>query len=157
MKKTNAVRTLDKMKILYELSEYDVDENDLGAENVAKKIGRPLEQVFKTLVATGDRTGILIACLPGSAELDLKSLAVVSGNKKVAMVPMKEIQNLTGYIRGGVSPIGMKKKYPVFIDETALKFEDISISAGQRGLQLIINPGVLMTVTEAKVTSLVAK
>jgi Cys-tRNA(Pro)/Cys-tRNA(Cys) deacylase len=140
MKKTNAARLLDSLKINYELREYEIDESDLGAESVAKKVGLPSEQVFKTLVARGDKTGVLMACLPGDAELDLKSMATVSGNKKVEMVSVKEIQQLTGYIRGGVSPIGTKKHYPIFLDENAMKFAFISISAGARGSQIFISP-----------------
>jgi len=139
MKKTNAARLLDSLKINYELREYEIDESDLSAESVAKKVGLPPEQVFKTLVARGDKTGVLMACIPGNAELDLKAMATVSGNKKVEMVPMKEIQQLTGYIRGGVSPIGTKKHYPVFLDESAMGFPFISISAGARGSQILIS------------------
>ncbi len=140
LKKTNAARLLDKAKISYELHEYQVDENDLSAENVALKVGLPLSQVFKTLVVRGDKTGILMACIPGTAELDLKSLATASGNRKVEMVPQKEIQPLTGYIRGGVSPIGAKKTYPVYLDATAGNFPIISISAGTRGCQIFMQP-----------------
>src|SRR4030067_1616363 len=122
MKKTNAARYLDSLKIDYKLVEYEVDESDLSAESVAKKVGLPPEQVFKTLVARGDKAGVLMACIPGNAELDLKAMATTSGNKKVDMVPMKEIQQLTGYIRGGVSPIGTKKTYPIFLDESAMTF-----------------------------------
>src|SRR4030042_5674017 len=117
MKKTNAARVLDDLKIDYKLCEYEIDESDLSAESVAKKVGLPLEQVFKTLVARGDKTGVLMACIPGNSELDLQAMATISGNKKVDMVPMKEIQQLTGYIRGGVSPIGIKKHYPLFFNE----------------------------------------
>jgi Cys-tRNA(Pro)/Cys-tRNA(Cys) deacylase len=144
MKKTNAVRYLDSLKIDYKLIEYEIDESDLSAERVARKVNLPLGQVFKTLVARGDKTGILLACLPGNAELDLKAIASVSGNKKVEMVHVKEIQQLTGYIRGGVSPIGTKKHYPLFLDESAMKFTFISISAGARGSQLFISPGDLV-------------
>jgi Cys-tRNA(Pro)/Cys-tRNA(Cys) deacylase len=140
MKKTNAARFLDGLKISYKLSEYEIDESNLSAESVAKKVGLPPEQVFKTLVARGDKTGVLMACIPGNAELDLKAMATVSGNKKVEMVPMKEIQQLTGYIRGGVSPIGTKKHYPIFLDESAMRFPFISISAGARGSQIFISP-----------------
>jgi Cys-tRNA(Pro)/Cys-tRNA(Cys) deacylase len=140
MKKTNAARLLDSLKINYELREYEIDESDLSAVSVAKKMGLPPEQVFKTLVAQGDKTGVLMACIPGNAELDLKTMATVSGNKKVEMVPMKEIQQLTGYIRGGVSPIGIKKHYPIFLDESATRFPFISISAGVRGSQVLISP-----------------
>jgi Cys-tRNA(Pro)/Cys-tRNA(Cys) deacylase len=144
MKKTNAARFLDSLRIDYKLLEYEIDESDLSAESVAKKVGLPPEQVFKTLVARGDKTGVLMACIPGNAELDLKVMATVSGNKKVEMVPMKEIQQLTGYIRGGVSPIGTKKHYPIFLDESAMRFSSISISAGARGSQIFISPNDLI-------------
>jgi Cys-tRNA(Pro)/Cys-tRNA(Cys) deacylase len=144
MKKTNAVRFLDSLKIDYKLCEYEIDESDLSAESVAKKVGLPPEQVFKTLVARGDKTGVLMACIPGNAELDLKAMATVSGNKKVEMAHVKEIQQLTGYIRGGVSPIGTKKHYPIYLDESAVTFPFISISAGARGSQIFISPGDLI-------------
>ncbi|MBC8016798.1 MAG: aminoacyl-tRNA deacylase, partial [Sporomusaceae bacterium] len=129
MKKTNAARILDGLKISYELSEYIVDESDLSAESVAKKIQVPLAQVFKTLVACGDKTGVLLACIPGGSELDLKALASVSRNKKVDMVPLKDVQKLTGYIRGGVSPLGTKKQYEIYVDKSAVLWKYIAISA----------------------------
>jgi len=144
MKKTNAARALDKLRIPYELLEYEVDEYDLSAENVARKIGKPLEQIFKTLVLRGDKTGILIACIPGGVELNLKAIASISGNKKAALIHLKEIKSLTGYIRGGVSPLGIKKRYPTYIDESAFQFPYILVSAGVRGLQLKINPNDLL-------------
>jgi Cys-tRNA(Pro)/Cys-tRNA(Cys) deacylase len=144
MKKTNAARFLDSLRIDYKLLEYEIEESDLSAESVARKVNLPLEQVFKTLVARGDKTGVLMACIPGNAELDLKAMATVSGNKKVEMVPMREIQQLTGYIRGGVSPIGTKKHYPIFLDESAMRFPSISISAGARGSQIFISPDDLI-------------
>ncbi|MCE5287046.1 MAG: Cys-tRNA(Pro) deacylase [Pelosinus sp.] len=150
MKKTNAARILDNLKIKYELHDYKVDENDLSAENVAGKIGLPPGQVFKTLVARGDKNGVLMACIPAGHELDLKALAVVSGNKKVEMAALKEVQPLTGYIRGGVSPLGSKKHYPVFINESALAYSCIAISAGMRGCQIFINPEDLIKAVEAK-------
>lgn len=142
--KTNAARILDGLGIKYELREYEVDENDLSAENVAEKVSMPPEQVFKTLVARGDKTGVIIACIPGSAELDLKAIAAISGNKKIELVAMKEIQSLTGYIRGGVSPIGMKKRYPIYLDETVLIWSNICISAGIRGCQIVLSPADLV-------------
>jgi Cys-tRNA(Pro)/Cys-tRNA(Cys) deacylase len=148
MKKTNAARYLDSLKIDYKLVEYEVDESDLSAESVARKMNLPLEQVFKTLVARGDKTGVLMACIPGNAELDLKAIATVSGNKKVEMVHLKEIQQLTGYMRGGVSPIGIRKHYPIFLDESAMRFPFISISAGTRGSQIFIPPGDLIRVLD---------
>lgn len=150
MKKTNAARFLDRLNIHYKLIEYEVDESDLSAVSVARKVNLPLEQVFKTLVAHGDKTGILMACIPGGAELDLKTIASISGNKKVDLVPVKEIQLLTGYVRGGVSPIGTKKHYPVYLDESAMKFQWISISAGVRGCQIIIGPEDLIKALKAK-------
>jgi len=150
MKKTNAARFLDSLHINYKLIEYEVDESDLSAESVAKKVGLPPEQVFKTLVARGDKTGVLMACIPGNSELDLKAMATASGNKKVDMVHVKEIQQLTGYIRGGVSPIGPKKHYPIFLDESAMKFPFISISAGARGSQLLVSPGDLVKALNIK-------
>ena len=150
MKKTNAARFLDSLHINYKLIEYEVDESDLSAESVAKKVNLPPGQVFKTLVARGDKTGVLMACIPGNSELDLKAMATVSGNKKVEMVHVKEIQQLTGYIRGGVSPIGTKKHYPTFLDESAMKFPFISISAGARGSQIFISPGDLIELLNIK-------
>ena len=144
MKKTNAARLLDRLKIDYETKEYPVDESDLSAEHVAESIGQPLDRVFKTLVARGDKTGIVVACVPGGAELDLKALATASGNKRVALVPLKEVLPLTGYMRGGCSPLGMKKNYPVYIDESAFQHDTIYFSAGLRGLQLHMKPGDLL-------------
>lgn len=140
MKKTNAARLLEGLKIPHTLQEYPVDESDLSAEHVAREVGLPLNQVFKTLVARGDRTGVIVAVLPGDGELDPKALASVSGNKKVDLVPLKEVQPLTGYLRGGCSPLGMKKKYPVFLDESARAFPFISVSAGLRGIQVYLAP-----------------
>jgi Cys-tRNA(Pro)/Cys-tRNA(Cys) deacylase len=151
MKKTNAARFLDGLNINYKLCEYEIDESDLSAESVAKKVGLPPKQVFKTLIARGDKTGVLMACIPGNSELDLKTIAAMSGNKKVEMVHVKEIQQLTGYIRGGVSPIGTKKHYPIFLDESAMEFPFISISAGARGSQIFISPGDLMKALDIKV------
>jgi len=152
MKKTNAVRFLDNLEIEYRLMEYEVDESDVSAEAVANKVNLPLEQVFKTLVVRGDKSGILLACIPGGAQLDLKRLSEISGNKKVEMVPVKEIQALTGYIRGGVSPIGTKKHYPVYLDESALKFPFIAISAGVRGCQILLDPKHLSKAVGAQVS-----
>jgi Cys-tRNA(Pro)/Cys-tRNA(Cys) deacylase len=138
--KTNAVRILDGLKIGYELREYLVDPDDLAAESVAQKIGMPAEQVFKTLVARGDRNGVCMAVIPGNYELDLKALASASGDRKVHVVPLKEVQPLTGYIRGGVTALGAKKDFPVYLDETAELFDVISVSAGVRGTQILIAP-----------------
>ncbi len=138
--KTNAARLLDQLGIRYELREYEVDPNDLAAESVAAKIGLPPEQVFKTLVARGDRNGICMAVIPGDQELDLKALATAAGERKIQLVPMKELQALTGYIRGGVTALAAKRDFPVFVDETIELFDPISISAGLRGLQIWIAP-----------------
>jgi Cys-tRNA(Pro)/Cys-tRNA(Cys) deacylase len=153
-KKTNAMRQLDTLGLAYEVRSYEVDESDLSAPTVAAKIGLEAAQTFKTLVARGDRTGVLLACIPGDAELDLKALAQVSGNKRVELVPLKEVFDLTGYIRGGVSPLGAKKTYPVFLDEMAEVFEVISISPGQRGLQMLLRPADLQLATQAKLGAL---
>lgn len=153
-KKTNAMRQLDTLELAYEVRSYEVDESDLSAPTVAAKIGLEAAQTFKTLVARGDRTGVLLACIPGDAELDLKALAQVSGNKRVELVPLKEVFDLTGYIRGGVSPLGAKKTYPVFLDEMAEVFEVISISPGQRGLQMLLRPADLQLATQAKLGAL---
>jgi len=151
MKKTNAARYLDRLNINYKLCEYEVDESDLSAESVAKKVNLPVAQVFKTLVARGDKTGILLACIPGDAELDLKVIAAISGNKSVEMVPVREVLSLTGYIRGGVSPIGTKKRYPVYLDEGAMRVPFVSISAGTRGVQILVDPKRLSKALEAKI------
>jgi Cys-tRNA(Pro)/Cys-tRNA(Cys) deacylase len=138
--KTNAVRLLEQLGIDYELREYTVDPEDLAAESVAAKIGMPAEQVFKTLVARGDRSGPCFAVIPGNTEVDLKALALSSGNRKTELVPLKEVQPLTGYIRGGVTVLGAKKSFPVFADGTIELWDKISISAGVRGTQIILRP-----------------
>ena len=149
MKKTNAARLLDARGIHYEMAEYEVDESDLSAATLAVKIGQNIEQIFKTLVLRGDKTGVFVVVVPGNAEVDLKKAAKISGNKNAAMVQQKELLPLTGYIRGGCSPLGMKKTYPVYIHESCRKFSFIYVSAGQRGLQLRINPQDLIAITEA--------
>lgn len=154
MKKTNAARLLDAARIKYELTEYEVDENDLSATTLAKKIGQNIEQIFKTLVLRGDKTSVFVAVIPGNTEVDLKKAAKISGNKNCAMVQQKELLGLTGYIRGGCSPLGMKKAYPIYIHETCQLFDHIFISAGQRGLQLKINPEDLVNVVGAVVGDL---
>lgn len=153
-KKTNAARILDGLKIKYELKEYKVDLDDLSAVNVAGKVGMPVEQVFKTLVARGDKTGVLMACIPGNGELNLKALAAVSGNKKVEMVHLKEVQGLTGYVRGGCSPLGAKKDYPVYIDESANNWPIIAISAGKRGEQIMLAPADLVQAVKGTLCSI---
>ncbi len=145
--KTNAVRKLDQLGIRYELREYAVDPDDLSAENVAAKIGLPPEQTFKTLVARGDRQGICFAVIPGSYELDLKGLAAATGDKKVELVALKEVQPLTGYIRGGVTALAAKKDYPVFVDETIELWDSISVSAGMRGMQILLSPADYLRAT----------
>lgn len=149
MTRTNAVRLLEAEGIVYDLIEYEVDPDDLAAESVAAKIGLPPEQVFKTLVARGDRNGICFAVIPGNGELDLKALARVTGDRKIDLVPLKELQPLTGYIRGGVTVLGARKAYPVYIDETAILFDRISVSAGQRGLQMLLAPEDFIRATNA--------
>lgn len=149
MKKTNAARILDKINLSYQLKEFTVDKNDMSAENAAEQLGVPLSQVFKTLVTRGDKVGIIVACIPGGSELDLKSLAKLSGNKKVEMVPVKELPKLTGYEKGAVSPLGMKKNYPVYLDESAYKCSFILLSAGMHGVQLSLAPQDLVKALQA--------
>lgn len=156
IKKTNAARILDKLGISYEIKTYEVDESDLSAVHVAQTIGMDISTVFKTLVTRGDKTGVLMAVIGGGEEINLKLLAKVSGNKNVEMIAMKELLPLTGYVRGGCSPLGAKKNYPVFIDAHALEHEKISISAGQRGMQIIISPKDLVTATNATVADLIS-
>ena len=138
--KTNAARLLDKAAVSYKLIPYEFDENDLAAQHVAESLGQDIARVFKTLVLHGDRTGHLVCVIPGDGEVDLKALAKVSGNKKVEMIAMKDLLSVTGYIRGGCSPIGMKKRFPTFFHTTALSFDTIYVSAGVRGLQIEIAP-----------------
>jgi len=149
MSKTNACRILDSLGIHYELREYKVDPDDLSAENVAAKVGLPAEQVFKTLAVKGDRQGVSVAVIPGSYELDFKALAQLTGDRKVEMLPLKEVQSVTGYIRGGVTALGMKKDYRVFADETIELWDSICVSAGQRGLQIVISPAHYLRATAA--------
>ena len=147
--KTNAVRLLDSLRVHYELCEYAVDPDDLAAESVAAKIGLPAEQVFKTLLARGDRNGPCFAVIPGNYELDLKALAKLSGDRKVELVPLKQVQPLTGYIRGGVTVLGAKKDFPVFVDETMELWDAVSISAGVRGTQVLVAPRDYLRITNA--------
>lgn len=155
--KTNAARLLDRAKIAYELIPYRVDEEHLAATHVAEQLGEPIELVFKTLVLKGDRTGHFVCVIPGDREVDLKAAARVSGNKKCDLIPMKELLPATGYIRGGCSPIGMKKPFPVFIHRTASDHPFIYISAGIRGLQIRIAPSDLLRFTSATIADLVVK
>ena len=149
--KTNAARLLDKAKVKYELIPYEVDENDLSAPHVAESLGENIDQVFKTLVLHGDKSGYFVCVIPGEHEVDLKLAAKVSGNKKCDLIPMKELLPLTGYIRGGCSPIGMKKPFPTYIHETCLNFPHIFISAGVRGLQLKLAPQDLISQSKATI------
>lgn len=149
MVKTNAARILDKLKIKYSLQEYPVDEEDLSAVHVAATIGIPVETIYKTLVLKGDNTGFLVAVIPGDKEVDLKKIAQASGNKRCELIPMKDLQQITGYIRGGCSPIGMKKQFPTILDSEAITHPYIYISAGKRGLQLKLAPEDLIKATAA--------
>ena len=149
--KTNAVRALERLGIPYELRDYEVDPEDLSAETVARKVGLPAEQVWKTLVARGDRTGVLLAVVAGNAALDLKALARLTGDRKVDTVTLKEVQPLTGYIRGGVTALACKKDYPVYVDETIELFDVVSISAGVRGTQILLAPADYLRATSATV------
>ena len=142
--KTNAARILDRAGVPYRLVSYEVDEDDLSAAHLARQLGADGGRVFKTLVLKGDRTGHLVCVIPGEAELDLKKAAKASGNRSCAMLPMKDLRAVTGYIRGGCSPIGMKKRFPTYLDERAAAFDDILISAGVRGQQLVLAPSGLL-------------
>lgn len=150
IKKTNAARRLDELGIEYELRQIEVDEDDLSAETAAERLGLPPERVYKTLVARGDRTGVLEVCLPAGRELDLKALAVASGNKTVALAAVKELPGLTGYVRGGCSPLGGKKDYPVFILDEIMRHDRIIINAGGRGLMFLMAPADLVRAAEAR-------
>jgi Cys-tRNA(Pro)/Cys-tRNA(Cys) deacylase len=152
--KTNAARLLDQLGIRYELREYQVAPDDLSAETVAANIGLPPEQVFKTLVARGDRQGIALALIPGNQDLDLKALAVAAGERKIQLVPVKELQALTGYIRGGVTALAAKRDFPVYVDETIELFDVVSISAGIRGLQILIAPADYLRASQGKLAAL---
>ncbi len=154
IQKTNAARLLDRAKIKYELIPYVVDENDLSAGHIASQLGEDINRVFKTLVLHGDKTGHFVCVVPGNTEVDLKKAAKASGNKKAEMIPMKELLPLTGYIRGGCSAIGMKKPFPVFIHATASDYDTIYVSAGQRGLQLLLSPADYIAYTHATVADL---
>ena len=152
--KTNAIRLIQQAGIPYREAFYEFDEKDLSGIHAAHAVGIPPEQVFKTLVLHGDKTGINVFCIPVCCELDLKKAAKASGNKKVELVPVKELLSITGYIRGGCSPVGMKKKYPTYVDETCILWEEISISAGARGHQMILSPDQLIDYIEGKYVDL---
>ena len=157
MIKTNAMRMLNAAKIPFESLEYTVDESDLSGVHIAEQIGYPLEQVFKTLVARGDKTGPLVFCIPCAEELDLRLAASITGNKKIEMVAVKDLLGLTGYIRGGCSPIGMKKKFPTWVDESALLHEKITVSSGARGAQLLLDRAQLLQFIQANTAHLTVK
>jgi Cys-tRNA(Pro)/Cys-tRNA(Cys) deacylase len=152
--KTNAVRALDRLGVRYELREYQVDPEALDAETVARKIGLAPEQVFKTLVARGDRNGVCLAVVPANAELDEKALARVSGDRKTEVVPLKEVQPLTGYIRGGVTALACKRDYPVFVDESVELFDVIAVSAGVRGTQILLGPADYLAAVRGTVAAI---
>lgn len=155
IEKTNAARLLDKAGIVYQLVPYEVDENDLAAGHIAAQLGEPVGQVFKTLVLSGDRTGYFVCVVPGDAEVDLKAAAKVSGNKKCDLIPMKELLGVTGYIRGGCSPVGMKKPFPTYFHSTALDYDMIYVSAGVRGLQFKVSPTALIAYVKGSVADIV--
>ena len=157
MIKTNAMRMLSAAKIPFEVMEYEVDENDLSGVHIAKQINLPCEMVFKTLVARGDKTGLLVFCIPCAEELDLKKVAALTGNKKIEMVAVKDLLGLTGYIRGGCSPIGMKKKFPTWVDESCLNFEKITVSSGTKGAQLLLDRASLLQFIQGKTADLTVK
>lgn len=152
--RTNAMRMLDAAKIPYEELEYEVDENDLSGVHIAEELNFPPERMFKTLVAKGDKTGVVVLCIPVAEEIDLKVAATVTGNKRIELIPVKDLLGLTGYIRGGCSPIGMKKKYPTWFDESVGNFDRVTISAGVRGAQLLLDRDKLLAFTDASVAAL---
>lgn len=154
--KTNAARFLDRMKTAYQLVPYEVDESDLSARHLADQLGQDIERIFKTLVFEGDKTGHLICVVPGNAEVDPKKAAKASGNKSIAMIPMKDLVAVTGYMRGGCSPLGMKKQFPTLIHESVRRHAGVYISAGRRGLQILLAPEALITAAGAAVADIVA-
>ena len=155
IKKTNAARLLDQMKVAYDLIPYEVDENDLGAQHIAEQLGQPIERLFKTLVLRGDKLGLFVCVIPGAEEVDLKKAAKVTGNKKVEMIHVKELLPLTGYIRGGCSPIGMKKALPTWFHESIVQYDHVFCSAGQRGLQFRIAPRDLVDAVHGQLADLI--
>ena len=154
--KTNAVRLIQQAGISCKEHFYEFDENDLNGNHAAAAIGMPPEQVFKTLVARGERTGIHVFCIPVCCELDLKKAAKAAGDKNIALIPVKDLLGLTGYIRGGCSPVGMKKKYPTYLDETCILWDEIAVSAGERGHQMVLDPMALVTITQATLADIIA-
>lgn len=157
MIKTNAMRMLSAAKIPFESLEYTVDESDLSGLHIAEELQFPKAQMFKTLVARGDKTGPLVFCIPVAEEIDLKKAAALTGNKKIEMIHVKDLLALTGYIRGGVSPIGMKKKFPTFVDESCMNFDKITVSSGTRGAQLLLERAKLLPFIDAKTADLTVK
>ena len=157
MQKTNAMRMLDAAKIPYTTLTYTVDESDLSGMHISEELGFPPEKMFKTLVARGDKTGPLVFCIPVDREIDLKRAAAITGNKRIEMIHVKDLLGLTGYIRGGCSPIGMKKFFPTYVDESALGFEEITVSSGTRGAQLLLNRASLLQFIQAKTADLTVK
>ena len=155
--KTNAMRQLDAAKIKYEMCEYEVDENDLSGTHIAEQIGLPFEQVFKTIVTKGDKTGYMVFCIPCHKEIDLKKAAAVTGNKKIEPLHVKDLLGVTGYIRGGCSPVGMKKKFPTYFDVSAENLERLTVSAGVRGIQLLIRSEEIIKFTSAKLADITAE
>lgn len=155
IKKTNAARLLDQLKIEYQLIPYEVDENDLGATHIAQQLGQPIERLFKTLVLRGDKTGLFVCVIPGAVEVDLKKAAKVTGNKKAEMIHVKELLPLTGYIRGGCSPIGMKKPLPTYFHQSVTDYDKVYCSAGQRGLQFCIAPADLVKAARGTICDLI--
>ncbi|MFT3983492.1 MAG: Cys-tRNA(Pro) deacylase [Lachnospiraceae bacterium] len=154
MNKTNVMRLLETAGIPFETREYEADESDLSGVHVASQLGQPVEQVFKTLVLKGEKTGCFVCCIPVAEELDLRKAAKAAGDKKAEMLPMKELLPVTGYVRGGCSPIGMKKKFRTFLDETAVLFDNIAVSAGVRGAQIVINGESLADYVQAELVDL---
>ncbi|MBR4750972.1 MAG: Cys-tRNA(Pro) deacylase [Thermoguttaceae bacterium] len=153
--KTNATRLLESANVPFETLEYEVDENDLSGMHIASQLNIPSEQIFKTLVLKGEKLGYFVCCLPVCDELDLKKTAKAFGDKKCDLIPMKDLKDLTGYVRGGCSPVGMKKKFPTIFDETAELFDKIYVSAGMRGMQMVLEPGALIKFVDAKTADLV--
>lgn len=154
-KKTNAARLLDQQKIVYDLIAYEVDENNLGAQHIAQQLGQPIERLFKTLVLRGDRLGLFVCVIPGAEEVDLKKAAKVTGNKKVEMIHVRELLPLTGYIRGGCSPIGMKKALPTWFHESIMNYDHVFCSAGVRGLQFRLAPQDLVGAAHGQLADLI--
>lgn len=157
IKKTNAARQLDQLKISYQLIPYEVDENDLGAAHIAEQLGQPIEQLFKTLVLRGDKSGLFVCVIPGAEEVDLKKAAAITSNKKCEMIHVKELLPLTGYIRGGCSPIGMKKNYPTYFHSSIVNHEKIYCSAGVRGLQFCIAPNDIVAAAHGTICDLIVE